>query len=152
MATNTVPKTKIKFYATGANLNLERVPPEETSDGRGNWTAKRGTGCMYSFNNGALEIDPEQDVLPTGPDGEDETALEWLRRHTYFGDRFFEIEPTPPSPDETLAEITRLTVKGDTEALAEIYDTEIDGYKRTAIISASESALRALEEKGSDST
>lgn len=145
--TTLTDKGTIIFQSNGEHLYLERVAQEERYiPGHPGAQPVPGTGCAYQFENGRLEVRPDQDILPTGPLGEEESAVDWLRRHSFFGDRFFEIQQPVPAPDDDLREVTRLAMQRDEAGLVEMYDREQAGFNRSAVIAAIETALKGLEE------
>lgn len=143
---STAVHSKVRFMAAnGSEMVLVRVHPEEIAQPKGGVRAVPGTGCRYEFQAGVLEIDPEQDVLATAEDGSEETALEWLRRHQHFGDRFVEVQPAPPPDAPVLSRILDVTLDGDLDTLEAMLVEEREGWQREPVLAALEKAIAGLK-------
>ena len=143
MATTVASKT-ITFRSTSPDLVLVREPTDEVI-GLGNKVRPvAGSGLQYRFVEHQLVVTEDQDPRP-GPSGEDETAVEWLRRHPLLHDRFFEIQPPPPDAGPVLAEIATLTANRDIDRLVEIFEEERTGHERKQVLDTAAAALKGLE-------
>jgi uncharacterized protein YciI len=91
---------------------------------------------------------------PNGPFGQltglDPDDIEWLRNHEQFNHLFTEVGNEPdrerPSVTEAQTEIAKAAARQDAEAIAAIYQREVESYDREPVKTAATAALAALEE------
>jgi hypothetical protein len=156
-STQVKPKT-ITFISKGPNLYLERVPPEVryVSQGGSIKQLVDKPGVVYETRNGSFTVAIGQDVLPTyyGPqvegqwfketDKEEEDAVEWLRRHPEFGDRFFEQPQEAPDAEDVFLEIGKAEATKDLDKLNEIAEFELQNWNRERVMEACRDAYEAI--------
>ena len=105
---------------------------------------------------GELELIPGQRVEFTRGafQTEDDELIEWLRNHPRFNSRFWEVGNEPdrqkPTVDEAMTEIAKAAAKAEPDALAAIYEREVNTYDRQPVKDAATAALEALEEASAD--
>jgi hypothetical protein len=126
---------QIVFRSPDANLILIRRPGRSYQNERGEQISVEGK--RYEFEHGTL----------TGLDPDD---VEWLRNHENFNLKFTEVGNEPdrerPSVPEVMTEITKAAARRDAEAIAAIYQREIESYDRDVVKETASQALAALEE------
>lgn len=149
----------VRFASRGRHLTLERVHPRrqiEPSTGNAYWI----DGIAYEFQEGILEVYPDQDVIAdrfnrdTGQ-MEEQDAIEWMRGHDLYGtDRgFWELAPVAPDPAPLQSAILKLAVAAGNPATREeaelrlvtLYEQEADTWKRPVVLDAVKVALAAIE-------
>lgn len=84
--------------------------------------------------------DPDYDA-EKGP-----LTLEWLRNRPTFGERFWELPPTPPPAGPLLSQITKASAGGDVETLVRLYEQEKRTFARADILGPVEAGLQAIED------
>lgn len=147
----------VVFKATGRNLRLVRVPVRKVIV---NLTQDFTEGLDYVFEqdgpgeSGKLEvtkelIDRDREFFERNDEKfkGDPLTLEWLRNHPLCGDRFVEIPPEAPDPQELLGQITQASARGDESTLTDLYEQEDRTFKRAQILEPITIALNAIEER-----
>lgn len=139
----------VMFIARGRNYRAVRqarvVMPHPVTGGH----VVQNDGVTYDFSpNGTLEVEPGQDVLPTGPRGALEDAVTWLSRHAdlniYFWRDGYEPEKPLPTEEVLLERITDAAMGGQPHVLRGILDRELGTYRRPIVTNVAETALRRL--------
>lgn len=160
----------IRFYTKSSNFNCVRVPEmmEPTATGG---MRRVQEGLTYDFSpDGRLEVEPGQDLLPTGDQERDENgglrwdengypmlaledAVEFLRRAPTYNVFFFEEgnEPDAQKPlvDEMLDWLVDAAIAGDADRVEELLAQETGtdeepGHRREVVIRACERALERI--------
>jgi hypothetical protein len=151
------PKT-VTFISKGPNLSLERVPPdvEYVSAGGSIKQLVRKPAVVYATENGIIKVEVGQDVLSTefGPqmpgntfrptDQETEDAVDWLRRHPEFGDRFFEQPQQEPDAEDVFLEIGKAEAAKNLDRLNELAEFELANWNRERVMEKLKEAYNAI--------
>lgn len=150
MATKTQQKTAM-FISRNRGQRLVREPQHEQRTRDGKLVPVPGTGLVYQFENGRLDVNDallERDRRYFDKHPDERTAgidtLDWLRSHPRFGDGFVEITPEVPGPEDALAAIA--LAAHDPAELARILDEELEGHNRPVVVETATKALEALEQ------
>lgn len=146
MATETKPKAKTRtYFSTGVHYQIPRVKPDEQVLPNGKTVVRNMADYeryMLRFEHNFLRLEEGQDVLPTGPEGEEEDAVAFLERQPAFGTWFRrQDDPVPEPTAEELSEITRLAASGNEEGLRAALLKEEEGHDREPVKAAIRSAL-----------
>jgi hypothetical protein len=136
MATATKPKTqKARFEADGTGLTI---------------TVKRNTEVYNQGKKESLGDGEYVRFLPTGLGGQfyetaDPAQIELLRSKAAGSDpKFVEVPVPVPASAPVLAQITKLAVRGDVDALVALAQEEEDTHQRQDVIDSVADALEHL--------
>lgn len=147
MATAT-QKEVATYYAKGRNTRLVRRPEVIITTPTGQ-QLKQQDPLRYEFEpDGWLTVEEGQDLLPTGPRGEDEDAITWLERHRLFNIKFWREgqEPDRPQPveEDVLQWINESAVALDDEHIAKLLQQERDTHDRPVVVKSAERAIATV--------
>jgi hypothetical protein len=131
----------IVFRSPDRQLILIRTPGRSYTNERGELITIEGKRYEFQPHGTFGQL--------TGLEPDD---IGWLREHKLNGRHggFVEVGNEPdrerPTVNEALAEIAKCAARRDAEALAAIYQREIESYDRDAVKEAATQALAAIEE------
>lgn len=151
MATKTLQT--VRFLSEHGRFKLIRQPQGELILPNGKVTRNPAQpGVNYWFEHGELTVREGQDVLADkiNPDtGEivEQDALEWLRSHPDYGNRFYEVEPVAPDPGPLYIQIGRLAAEADVDGLVALGDEENESWQRPEVLTAISDAIAGIEVK-----
>lgn len=135
----------VKFLSRGRNQRLVREARNIVPNQLGQQVIV-ADGKAYNFGpNGTLLLEPGQDVMATGPHGEEEDALTWIRRHPQLNTRFWEEGRAPgkplPSDEQMLERIMRAGMDLQPHRLARLIELEEQSYGRAMLINVARATL-----------
>lgn len=143
--------THVDFISNHPAMRVLRATAQERLLQNGNVAVTKPELC-YEFQDRRLSVRLGQDVLPdkVDPDtGEivEQDAVEYLRTHPDFNNRFYEITPEVPDPGPLFEQITTALLSEDVAALTAIGDEEHATFNRDEIMDLVKAALDKLEPK-----
>jgi hypothetical protein len=156
LSTDTLIKPDtVRYWALSDNFGIHRVEAEEVIQPNGKMVVrnKQQYDRYYiQFRNNQFNAVAGQDVLPTGPNGEDEDVIAYLERQPSFGVHFHRVDEGAPDAGPVHEQITELSVAGSLEGLVELGRVEQANWRRPevghALVRALGAMYRATEDEG----
>jgi hypothetical protein len=144
LAPDTGPRTVV-YEARGRNHRLVRRPRQVIPNQFGQQVIAQ-EGVAYDFApNGRLTLEEGQDPLDTGPRGETEDAISWIRRHAHLNVYFWEQgrEPDRPLPtdEQMLERIMRAGMDLQPHRLLALIATEESTHHRQMLLNVARATL-----------
>ena len=143
----------VRYYSVSPHYQLIRLRADERITPAGKvYVANQSAyeQAIVQFNDGWLEVREGEQVLPSGPPGEDgepqlEDVVTFLERQPTFGNLFHRQEEVKPPVDQgQMDAITEAILNADVEALRAIHAAEADSYERPEILGPVAKALEKL--------
>jgi hypothetical protein len=141
------------FYSRHGKLRLVRVPQQVVPDGWGSQVTRERfpgvTRVVYEFDRGQLEVEvggKNWHVLPDGPDGEEQSTIDWLRNHSEFNQRFHESGNEPgrplPSDEDFMGMVNAASMALDVDKITELLKNERETHNRPALVTIADRARK----------
>lgn len=151
MATDTLIKPQtVRYWSMSDNYGIPRVEPDEVVQPNGKLVVRNRNDYeryYVQFRNNQLEVKVGQDVLPTGPDGEQEDVVAFLERHPRFGIMFHRVDDQAPPADSAHDLIQGLLLDGDLDGLGALAETEMANWARPEVQHALVKGLQRLHDR-----
>lgn len=148
-------RREITFISPSKELRIVRVPTQR--DVVNGMSRTIHPGVHYVFGpNGQAKVWEGDDAIADGPRDEygepvEQDAVEFLRRHAWHGDKFWEVGSEPgvarPTLDELVPRITAAAAGQDRTTLRAIREQEVASHRRASVLSIVDASLKALGEQ-----
>jgi hypothetical protein len=151
LATKTKGKQHI-YMSEHHDMVITRVKPDERFMPNGRMVVTNGSAYekgQLRFKDGRLQVREGDQVLPTGPAGEEEDVVQFLDRRAREGAEFFKVDdPAPAVSTDELTTIALLAAAGNREELEKVFAAESEGHGRPEVLEAVRAAVGAIDGKG----